>query len=77
MEEKHIWFSALVLFVLTGLFPPWEHAYAQSFYFTGWSAIGSAPDTTSCINLRHLFVEWALIWGVAGVLIYLKRKNML
>jgi hypothetical protein len=76
MKEKYIWFIALAVFVLMGLFPPWENSVHPSF--VGYSFIGN-PPTWLCdyvkLSLSHLLAEWAIVWGVAGVLIYLKRKT--
>lgn len=76
--EKYIWLTALAVFVLMGLFPPWQYCVNSTQGFIGWYLIDHPPkEEVSCISWSHLLVQWILLWGVAGVLIYLKRKNML
>jgi hypothetical protein len=77
MEEKYIWFIALGVFVLMGLFPPWELCGANTCYFEGYSFIVFPAGGNAQLCWRHLLAQWTLVWGIAGVLIYLKRKNML
>jgi hypothetical protein len=78
MEEKHIWFTALAVFIFTGLIPPWQYCAKDIYGFIRWEFIFIPPlKDACCVSWGHLSVEWILVWGVAGVLIYLKRKNML
>lgn len=89
-ERKKVLAGGLVLVVLIGLFPPWEYTFNSAFRGVpiascrpaGYAPIflppepaGQPPLDGVRLDLRRLFVQWALIASITGALIALRKRS--
>jgi hypothetical protein len=74
---KRILLTAVLIFSLMSVFPPWEICSEGLKIFVGYSVIFISPERGAGIAIGHLFVQWIALFVVTAVLLYLVKKDLL
>jgi len=76
ITQQAILFSALILIVFLGLYPPWIQFARSTIIDIGYAPLWSPPDTTiRDINYPRLFTQWTMVALLAGGGILLVRMG--